>query len=127
MSRRTSLTPAISLAICSGLAIPLALAADFPSGTFKSLDQPFTVTFDGHGKFHVNQDDKLQVAGSYSTKAAKVMITDSEGPWACTKANEQTGTYTWAYADGTLTMTKVADECVDRAKSIDGHAFKRTT
>jgi hypothetical protein len=127
MSSRTSLAPCVSLAICSALAAPSALAAGFPTGTFQSTDEPFTVTFDANGKFHVNQADKLQVAGDYSAKAGQLTITDSQGPWACTKAGEQTGTYKWAYANGTLTLTKIADECVDRVKSIDNHSWKRAT
>jgi hypothetical protein len=125
MPSRKSSALSVTLAVCAALAIPFALAAEFPAGTYQSADVPFTVTFDANGKFRVNQDNKLQVAGDYSAKAGQLTITDSQGPWACTKAGEQTGTYKWAYASGTLTLSKVADECVDRVKSIDNRSWKR--
>jgi len=124
------LTPARSdlgvcaLAICSTLAFSPAFAADFPTGTYAAKKAPYTLSFDEKGQFHVNKGDTLEVAGSYSAKASELELTDSSGPWACTKAGEQTGTYAWKYENAVLTFSKVADKCEDRARSLIKLAWK---
>ena len=59
-----------------------------------------------------------QVTGHYTVKGNQLELTDKEGPWACTKAGEQTGTYTWKYANSALTFTKIADHCQDRVGTL---------
>jgi hypothetical protein len=108
---------ASAFAICSTLALSPAFAADFPTGTFVTKQTPFTVSFDDKGQFRVNQGDTLQVMGSYSATASELKFTDSKGPWACTKAGEQTGTYTWKYENAVLTLIKLTDKCADRVKA----------
>ncbi len=128
MSRRpsTARIPAVrAFAICSTLALTCAVAADFPAGTYEAKGQPYTVSFDGKGQFQVHQGEKLQVAGTYSVKAGEVELTDAEGPWACTKAGEKTGTYTWKYEKAVLTLSKVTDKCADRVKSLVDLAWTR--
>jgi hypothetical protein len=114
-----------AFAICSALALSCAVAADFPTGTYQAKGQPYTVSFDGKGQFQVHQGEKLQVAGTYSVKAGEVELTDAEGPWACTRAGEKTGTYTWKYERAVLTLSKVADKCEDRVKSLVDLDWKR--
>ena len=80
-----------ALAIGSTFAMSSALAADFPAGTYETKGQPYTVSFDAKGQFHVHQGEKLQVAGTYTVKAGELQLTDAEGPWACTKAGERDG------------------------------------
>lgn len=116
---------AYALAICSILALSPAFAADFPTGTFKAKQTPFAVSFDDKGQFRVKQGDTLEVMGRYSAKASELKLTDAEGPWACTKAGEQTGTYTWNYENAILTLIKVTDKCEDRVKSLVGLAWQR--
>jgi hypothetical protein len=116
---------ASALAICSTLALSPAFAADFPTGTFQAKQTPFTVSFDDKGQFRVNQGDTLQVMGSYSATASELKFTDSKGPWACTKAGEQTGTYTWKYENAVLTLIKLTDKCADRVKSLVSLAWQR--
>ena len=109
------------------LAVGAAFAADFPTGTYGVKEAPFTVSFDDKGQFHVNQGETLEVAGSYSVKAGEVRLTDSSGPWACTKDGEQTGTYSWKFENGVLSFVKVADKCEDRVKSLVNIGWKRQT
>ena len=116
---------ASAFAICSTLALSPAFAADFPTGTFVTKQTPFTVSFDDKGQFRVNQGDTLQVMGSYSATASELKFTDSKGPWACTKAGEQTGTYTWKYENAVLTLIKLTDKCADRVKSLVSLAWQR--
>jgi hypothetical protein len=114
-----------ALAICSILALSPALAADFPTGTYAAQEVPFTVTFDDKGQFHVNKGETLQVKGTYSVKTGELKLTDTEGPWACSKAGEQMGTYAWKYENAVLTLNKVTDKCVDRVRSLVSLAWKR--
>lgn len=113
-----------ALAICSTLAFSPAFAADFPTGTYAAKKAPYTVTFDEKGQFHVNKGDTLEVAGNYSAKAGELELTDNSGPWACTKAGEQTGTYAWKYEHAVLTFSRVADKCEDRARSLINLVWK---
>jgi hypothetical protein len=114
-----------ALAICSALALSPAFAADFPTGTFETKQAPYTVTFDTKGQFRVNQGDALEVLGNYSVKASELTLTDTQGPWACTKADEQIGTYTWKFANAVLTLAKLADKCEDRVKSLISLAWQQ--
>lgn len=114
-----------AFAICSMLALTCARAADFPAGTYAAKGQPYTVSFDGRGQFQVRQGEKLQVAGTYAVEAGEVELTDAEGPWACTRDGEKTGTYTWKYEQAVLTLSKVTDKCEDRVKSLVGLAWTR--
>lgn len=128
MSKRALITSDLSacaLAICSILALSPALAADFPTGTYEAKEAPYTVSFDSKGQFHVNKGDTLEVTGNYSVKTGQLELTDTQGPWACTKAGEQTGTYTWKYVNAVLTLSKLADKCEDRVKSLVNLAWKR--
>jgi len=128
MSRCASTGSQLSVrafAICSMLALSCALAADFPAGTYAAKGAPYTVSFDGKGQFQVHQGDKLQVAGSYAVKGGELKLTDAQGPWACTKDGEQSGTYAWKFENAVLTLNKVTDKCDDRVKSLIGLAWKR--
>lgn len=128
MSRRARITSnfsAYALAICSTAAFSPALAADFPTGTYAAKEAPYTVSFDDKGQFHVNKGETLEVSGNYSLKKGGLQLTDTQGPWACTKAGEQTGTYAWKYENAVLTLSKVADKCEDRVKSLVNLAWKQ--
>lgn len=114
-----------ALAIFSTLAVAPALAADFPAGTYAAKEQPFTVTFDGRGQFQVNKGETVEVAGNYSFKAGELQLTDTRGPWACTKSGERTGTYAWKYENALLSFSTVADKCEDRVRSLINVAWKR--
>jgi hypothetical protein len=108
------------LATCSVLALSMALAAEkpFPVGTYAAEGQKLTIAFDDKGEFRVTQGETLQVTGQYAAKEGQLQITDKQGPWACTKAGEQTGTYRWKYENSVLTFRKVADHCDDRVQSL---------
>jgi hypothetical protein len=85
------------------------------------------MAFDDKGRFRVTASEVQQVIGQYSAKGDQLEITDSQGPWACTKAGEQTGTYRWKYANSVLTFSKVADRCEDRVNSLTSVTWKLTS
>jgi hypothetical protein len=116
---------AYALAICSILALSPAFAADFPTGTFEGKQTPITVSFDDKGQFRVKQGDTLEVMGTYPAAASELRLTDTQGPWACSNAGEQTGTYTWKYENAALTLIKLTDKCEDRVKSLVGVTWQR--
>jgi len=109
----------LTLTVCSGL----AAAAEFPAGTFTA--GAFTITFDGAGKFRLNQGDVMEAEGGYSTKGSQIQLSDKSGPWACTKAGEQSGSYDWKYENGTLAFSKVADKCDGRSQDLTAQPWKK--
>jgi hypothetical protein len=114
-----------ALAICSTLALAPAFGADFPMGTFEGKQTPIAVSFDAKGQFRVMEGDTLEVMGTYAATATELSLTDIQGPWACSKASEKTGTYTWKYENAALTLIKLTDKCEDRVKSLVGVAWQR--
>jgi len=114
-----------SLTLSAGLMLPLtdAFAADFPVGTY-TAGAKTTVTFDGIGQFRVYEGKSMKVGGIYAVKADQFELTDKEGPWACTKSGELTGTYTWKFENSQLTFAKVVDLCRDRVKSLAKTSWK---
>jgi len=128
MSRRSFFTPGLvagALSIGSTLAFSNALADGFPQGTFEAKEAPYTVSFDGKGRFQVNQGETLEVTGTYSVNDKVLKLTDTQGPWACSKEGERTGTYRWKYENAVLALNKVADKCEDRVKSLVSLAWKQ--
>jgi len=120
-SRTAAAAAALVIAVCS------AFAADshFPIGTFAAEGQTLTLAFDHTGQFRVSEGEKLQVAGRYEVKAGQFEITDKQGPWACTKADQQTGTYRWTYEHSVLTFSTVSDHCKDRVQSLTALKWKQ--
>jgi len=130
MAKRTRLSHPFStpaLAACLTLAFSLAGAADktFPTGTYTDEGHKVTIAFDEQGQFRVNESKVTQVTGQYTTKGGQLQITDAQGPWACTKAGEQSGTYAWKYVDSALTFSKVKDLCQARVQSLTEMKWKR--
>ena len=125
MRKHSSYLQALVQVAC-GLIIPFSVAhaADFPAGAY-TAHGGVTLTFDGKGQFRVNDGKATQVAGHYAVKGNQLVLTDKEGPWACTKPDEQTGTYTWKYANSTLMLTKVADHCEARAGTLATEPWKQ--
>lgn len=58
---------------------------------------PITMSFDDKGQFRVQQRDTLEV----------------------------TGTYTWKFENGVLSLVKLTDKCADRVKSLVGVMWQR--
>lgn len=106
-------------------ALTSALAADFPVGSFVANGGTTTVTFDAKGQFRVTDKDATVVSGQYTIKGEQLEITDTQGPWACTKADEKTGTYRWKLDKAELAFTKVADRCQDRVQSLTTAKWQR--
>lgn len=119
--------------LCLLLSLPAAAVASaatspsFPHGTYEAKAAPYTVRFDDKGQFHVHKEATLEVTGTYSVEAGELKLTDSAGPWACTKKGEQSGTYKWKFENAVLTLTKLADKCVDRVNSLVGLEWKQKT
>ena len=128
MPRRSLFTSGLvagAISIGSTLAHSTALAGEFPRGTFEAKEAPYTVSFDGKGRFQVNQGGMLEVTGTYSVNHKVLTLTDTQGPWACSKEGERTGTYRWIYENAVLALSKVADKCEDRVKSLVSLAWKQ--
>src|SRR5690349_16785591 len=116
----------LSGCVASALIIPLspAFAADFPLGAYTAHSN-VTITFDDQGQFRVSDGKAMQVAGHYTVKGNQLELTDQEGPWACRKPGQQTGTYSWKYADSTLTLAKLTDPCQERVGTLATAPWKR--
>ncbi|MBS0366006.1 MAG: hypothetical protein JSR67_09310 [Proteobacteria bacterium] len=102
-----------------------AFAGGFPQGTY-SAGEKVTMTFDANGQFQVHQGHDLMVTGSYAVRKNRLELTDTAGPWACTRPAERTGSYTWKYADSVLTLMKASDGCQDRVGSLVRSTWKKT-
>ncbi|WHZ20689.1 MAG: hypothetical protein OJF55_002838 [Rhodanobacteraceae bacterium] len=121
--RFSKLSAILAIATCSAFAVMPASAADFPAGTYAASG--ITLAFDGSGHFRVTQNDAVKVEGDYTVDGSQLQVTDRTGPWACTKAAEQKGTYRWKSEGNTLTFNKVADACKDRVGSLTLHPFRK--
>jgi len=126
-SRHSSSRGAAALLASLTLAVIPAFAADFPVGTFAANGGKITMTFDGKGQFRVVQKDATVVAGQYTIKGEQLEITDMQGPWACTKADEKTGTYGWKLDKVELKFSKITDRCEDRVQSLTSAKWQRNT
>ena len=116
---------AASLLASLTIALTSAWAADFPVGSFAANGGKTTMTFDAKGQFRVVDKDATVVAGQYTVSGEQFEITDMQGPWACTKADEKTGTYRWKLDKSELTFSKVADRCEDRVQSLTTAKWQR--
>jgi hypothetical protein len=114
----------MTLVIGWALSVPAARAADLPVGSYANAS--VTLTFDDKARFRVNDGKAVQVTGHYTVKGNQLELTDEKGPWACTKAEERTGTYTWKYDNSVLTLAKVADLCGERAVGLTAGDWKKT-
>lgn len=115
LSRLSTRTLIATSLVLTGFA---AFAADFPVGTYSIDATKPSLSFDGKGRFRVAEGDKLLVSGTYDVTGDQIRITDTEGPWACTKDGQRTGTYHWTYEKSVLTLSKISDPCQDRAGSF---------
>ncbi len=127
--RYIRLTPSsgtVALAVCAAFATGHAFAANrFPPGTYSPDGGALTATFDDKGNVQVKKGGELEVEGSYSISADQIELTDSHGPWACTKPAEKSGTYRWTYDNGTLTFSDVGDKCKGRSESLTAKSWKK--
>ena len=120
MSSRLRYPRALSAAcsFCLAFALTPAFAADFPVGSYAPKGGTTTLTFDGKGQFRVVEKDAMVVTGQYTVKGDQLEITDMQGPWACTKPHEKTGTYAWKVNQSELVFSTVADRCQARVQSL---------
>ncbi|MGH8311922.1 MAG: hypothetical protein ACRESI_06240 [Gammaproteobacteria bacterium] len=126
-TRKAFVQPLITLVLATStvLAISPALAAtDFPTGTYAAKGVAETVTF-GDGQLLVNRGGVMKDKADYTVKGDQLQLTDKSGPWACTKAGEQTGTYHWKYDSGILAFSKIADKCEGRAAWLTKYSWKK--
>jgi hypothetical protein len=125
MSKRRFVRPFMcvsALTIASALAISPVFAAGFPIGTYQA--KGLLLAFDEKGGFHVEQAGTTEVSGSYSVRGGQIELTDVKGPWACTTAGQQKGTYNWKLDNTVITFSKVADSCDDRSGTLVSASWK---
>ncbi len=128
MFKRTEFRPSLGALALVTLVLataPALAASNFPTGTYAVRGVAATATFDNKGQVRVNKHGVMEVAADYAVKGDQLRLTDKSGPWACTKAGEQTGTYRWKYDSGVLAFTKVADTCKPRADTLTKYVWKR--
>ncbi len=113
----------LTLWLVAMLPVGISYAADFPAGSY-TAHKNVTILFDQQGSFHVTQDGKTQVSGQYRVKGDMLELIDKDGPWACTQAGQQSGTYQWKSDDAGLTLTKVNDPCKDRVGTLATSPWK---
>lgn len=120
---------AAALAACILLAGSPAGAAGkpFPLGSYTAEGHELTIAFDDKGQFRVTEAGALRVTGQYAAHGGQLEISDAQGPWACTKVGERTGTYRWRYENSVLAFSKVTDSCVDRVQSLTSAHWKAKT
>lgn len=92
-----------------------ACAADLPTGDYSS--QHMTLRLEKNGSYHVLQDEKAAVDGTYSAKNDVVTFGMEKGPMAC-DASKGTGSYHWTYSDKKLSFSKIDDACDDRNEGL---------
>jgi hypothetical protein len=80
--------------------------------------QDLSIVFDRKGQFHVNNGGTTEVSVTYSVEQGRVSLTDVKGPWACTKAGQEKGTYIWSFNGTALTFIKVTDTCDERSNTL---------
>ncbi len=107
----------ISFAVAMAMSQSTAFAGEFPLRSY-TAHESVTVTFEGEGKFRVVDGKDTVVTGSYRVKGDQLELTDKDGPWACRKDGEQTGTYKWKIEGGALTFSKVSDRCNARSGTL---------
>ena len=118
----------LALAMCAALAtVSASPTTGFPTGTYIAKGVAASVTFDGNGQLHVIKGGVMEVEADYTVKGDHVQLTDQSGPWACTKAGEQTGTYRWKYANRVLAFSRVSDRCEERVVSLTKYTWKNRT
>ncbi len=84
-----------------------------------------TFAFDAHGHYRASINNTTMVEGNYTVNGDQMQLSDTGGPWACTKAGEQTGSYRWKSAGNELSLSKIADSCEDRVQTLTQHAWKK--
>jgi hypothetical protein len=109
--------------IISLLAMPLAAAAVFPTGTYKAGE--VSIRFDAQGHFKLSQGDKTLVDGKFTASGDQLKVTDESGSWACSKKGEETGSYRWSFESETLTFSKLDDQCAGRSDDLPKRKWKR--
>lgn len=116
------LRPIVASALGGYLALAFisvfAAESPFPIGTYAVEGHKVSLAFNDKAEFRVTESDVMRVVGRYTVKEGQLELTDLQGPWACTKAGQQTGTYRWKYSNSLLTFSKVADLCEDRVQSL---------
>jgi hypothetical protein len=114
-----------AVSFCLTFALTPAFAADFPVGSYAPKGGTTTLTFDEKGQFRVVDKDAMVVTGQYTIKGDQLEITDMQGPWACTKPQQKTGTYAWKVNKSELIFSTVADTCQDRVQSLTMTKWER--
>jgi hypothetical protein len=102
----------------------VAVAADFPPGTYEARD--LSVTFDGKGQYTLSQGGILKVSGTYTVQGDEIDVTDKTGPWTCPK-DKRTGSYHWQTTLTGLEFSKIADECEGRSVPMTTGSWKHKT
>jgi hypothetical protein len=115
----TAAAVVVVMAVCD-----VAVAADFPAGTYEASD--IAMTFDAKGHYTLTQGGIFKVSGTYTVTGDEIDMTDKRGPWTCPKG-KRTGSYHWETTLTGLAFTKIADDCDARSTPMTTGPWKHKT
>jgi hypothetical protein len=141
----------LSLALVAALvavnpSVPKAMAqsANLPTGiyttTITEADLPdsvppefipilvgvWEIEFTESGSYIVGKDGYPAAVGRYNSTPGRIVMTDLQGPLACTDApGIASATYRWTLAGNELVLTTVNDRCVGRNLVLIAHPLQR--
>ena len=73
----------------------------------------------------VSKDGEIIAIGRYTSTPFHLVISDLEGPLACTDApGIATGVYRWSFDNDALTFDAVNDRCIGRQTILMAHAWE---
>jgi hypothetical protein len=119
LSRLATLLTSCALGLAAVSSV--AIAADFPPGTYEAGN--LSVTFDKNGQYKLSQGGVVKVAGTYAVTGDEIAVTDTTGPWKCPKG-QLTGSYHWETTLTGLAFTKMADDCEGRSAPMTTGPWK---
>jgi len=88
---------------------------DFPPEVVEILVGTWTTEFTPAGTTTISKNGEVAVSGRYRSSKSHLVMTDVEGPLACTDAaGIATGVYTWSLVNNELNLSAVQDRCFGR-------------
>ena len=102
------------------------LPAEIPPEFVAILVGYWEVEFTESGSHLVSKDGSPVAVGRYNSNPSRIVMTDLEGPLACTDANGiATGSYRWTLSGNELLLTNANDRCEGRQLVLTAHPLQK--